>query len=183
MTLDQYLTRARFDARQHGRRIAVMSAHRAARRDAIDALRNSEPDACDYFNAGDYDSRIDALEARYALLRDERVQTIAVMAHEPHNGSRAAMVRPTNISLAETVNATEVRVTPRWNLDRPSKVKWPTRWDGSCYSIQPDGTRARFNPATETDETTPRKQSATVDHAGDYGKMVALVGTTGDTYD
>jgi hypothetical protein len=110
------------------------------------------------------DARWNALEARYDELRHARMLTVACMAHESHNGSRAAMVRPTNLPMVETVNATEVRASERWTLDRPSVVKWPTKWDGTCYSIAPDGTRHAFTVATDTTDdrkSTPKAISAT----------------------
>jgi hypothetical protein len=121
------------------------------------------------------DPRWNALEARYEALCADRLTVEGCMRHEPHNGSRAAMVRPTNLPQVEMVNATEVRASERWTLDRPSTVKWPTKWDGQCYSISPDGHRVAFNP-TSDETTTTRKVATTTDHAGDYARRTALVG-------
>ena len=38
------------------------------------------------------------------------------------------------------------KLVERWSLDRPSTVKWPTKWDGQCYSIAADGRRRAFSP-------------------------------------
>ena len=174
--------RARFDARQHGRRQRTMQAHRQARSRSIQAEREAQLVACDYFNATDYGTRADALEARYALLRHDRLEVVATMAHEGHNGSRAAMVRPTNLSLAETVNATEIRVLPRWTLDRPSKVEWPTKWDGTCYSII-DGCREAFTPNTDEDAPRKRRTAPSTTHDEHNARMLAIVGGSQADYD
>ena len=123
------------------------------------------------------DPRWDALEARYEALRYDRQLVQACMAHESHNGSRAAMVRPTNLPMVETVNATEVRASERWTLDRPSVVKWPTKWDGTCYSIAPDGTRHAFTVAT--DGTSDRKSAPNAINATDArnARQRAIAGT------
>jgi len=123
----------------------------------------------------------DLLEERYATLRHERRTLIACMAHDGHNGGRATMVRPTNLSLAETVNATEVRASPRWSLDRPSQVKWPTKWDGTCYSIY-DGRREPFNPAS--DDSAPRKRTRNATAREEHqARLLAIVGGSQADYD
>jgi hypothetical protein len=159
-----------------------MQAHRQARSRSIQAEREAQLVATDYFNATDYGTRADALEARYALLRHDRLEVVATMAHEGHNGSRAAMVRPTNLSLAETVNATEIRVLPRWTLDRPSKVAWPTKWDGTCYSII-DGRKEAFTPNTDEDAPRKRRTAPSTTHDEHNARMLAIVGGSQADYD
>jgi len=162
-TLKQVVTKAAFDARQHRRRVSVMSAHRQARRDAIDSARD---DTIGVFDTPDPDIAFLRRHPRYwtaeqtdtyDALRIDRMVTVATMAHEGHNGSRAAMVRPTDLPQVETVNATEVRHSERWTQDRPSKVKWPTKWDGVCYSITPDGTKAGDAISTQSAPSTPAR--------------------------
>jgi len=122
------------------------------------------------------DPRWDALEARYDVLRYDRMLTVACMAHEGHNGGRAAMVRPTNLPMVETVNATEVRHSERWTLDRPSQVKWPTKWDGQCYSITPAG-KVPFSPTTDDDTPTKRRNTTISAKQAHQARLLAIVGT------
>jgi len=188
MTLDEYLCRARFDARQHGRRQRTMQAHRLARRCAVISARK---DTVGLFDTPTPNVRFLRRHPRYwtvdmhdtfNALQHDRLEVVATMAHEGHNGSRAAMVRPTNLSLAETVNATEVRVLPRWTLDRPSKIEWPTKWDGTCYSII-DGHREAFEPTTGEDVPRRRRATATTTHDEHNARMLAIVGGSQADYD
>jgi hypothetical protein len=79
----------------------TMRNARTARRHTIALQRESEPDATDYFNATDYSTRADALEARYALLRHARLEVVATMAHEASNDGRASQA----VHAASSVNA------------------------------------------------------------------------------
>lgn len=177
-TLSEHVASAAFAARCARAYKDECDAIAARKRQAVHAERQAEPIETlptsigflrrhpRYWTAEEHDA--------YESLRIARMQTIATMAHEGHNGGRAAMVRPTNLPQVETVNATEVRYSERWSQDKPSQVKWPTKWDGRCYSITADG-RKVFTVASD-DTTTPRRATANHDHAGDYARRTALVG-------
>jgi hypothetical protein len=181
-----------------------MSAHRLNHSRAVQRTRDAEPTTTDYFKVSDYGTRADALEARYALLKHERGEVQRTMAHDAHNEGRG---QAPGAASGIAVNATEVRYSARPTVRRnegyiaankawvateeapPSelrrdvkynhRVKFtpPDKWDMSCYSIVA-GKRTVFNtPEKEMGKRTVQATSQH-DHAGEYAKLVALVGTT-----
>lgn len=114
----------------------------------------------------------DKLESVYRRYRFERWQLQAVMANDPDNEGRGS-----SLGLAQTVNATEVRGSERWQSSN-LEACYPEGTDWQCYSVDPrTGSKTPFEPSKGGRKGgTSKGRSVAENRAASHRRIVAKLG-------